>query len=120
MKRHNFKELHIWRLAMDIVDDIYDITEKFPDKEKFGLTLQMRKAVVSTPSNIAEGCGRGTSSQLEYFLDIALGSSYELETQSYIAIRRRFCTPEVMNPVIEKMQENQRMTLSFRENHLEL
>ncbi len=80
MKRHNFKELHIWQLGMDIGDEIYDVTMDYPKEELFGLSLQMRKAAVSIPSNIAEGCGRGTDPQLVQFLNIAQGSVFELET----------------------------------------
>ena len=90
MKRHNFKELHIWQLGMDIVDEIYDVTMDYPKEELFGLSLQMRKAAVSIPSNITEGCGRGTDPQLVQFLNIAQGSAFELETQVYIAIRRKY------------------------------
>ena len=69
MKRHNFKELHIWQLGMDIVDEIYDVTMDYPKEELFGLSLQMRKAAASISSNIAEGCGRGTDPQLVQFLN---------------------------------------------------
>ena len=86
MKRHNFKELHIWQLGMDIADEIYDVTTDYPKEELFGLSLQMRKAAVSIPSNITEGCGRGTDPQLVQFLNIAQGSAFELETQVYICL----------------------------------
>jgi four helix bundle protein len=117
MRRHNFKELLIWKLGMEIVDDIYDITEKFPREEQFGLTLQLKKASVSIPSNIAEGCGRGSNPQLCHFLDISVGSAYELETQSYISLRRKFCTHEEMDPVIAKIIKEQKMILGFRGLH---
>ena len=113
MKRHNFKELHIWQLGMDIVDDVYQVTKKFPKEEQFGLTLQIRKSAVSTPSNIAEGCGRGTDAQLVQFLNIAQGSSFELETQIYIAIRQEFGDIEKLNSIVNKIGDLQRMIDGF-------
>jgi len=115
MKRHNFKELRIWQLAMDIVDDIYLITTSFPKEEQFGLTHQVRKSAVSVPSNIAEGCGRGTDPQLVHFLDIAQGSAFELETQVYISIRQKFCKAREMEPIIKKILEVQKMIDGFRD-----
>ena len=115
MKRHNFKELRVWQMAMDIVDDIYLITTKFPKEEQFGLTYQVRKSAVSVPSNIAEGCGRGTEPQLVHFLDIAQGSAFELETQVYISIRQKFCKTAEMEPIIKRISEVQRMIDGFRD-----
>ena len=114
MRRHNFKELLIWQLGMEIVDDIYRITKEFPKEEQFGLTLQMRKSSTSIPSNIAEGCGRGTDPQLIFFLDISQGSAYELETQCYISIRQGYCQPDIMAPILAKIEEEQRMIDGFR------
>ncbi|MGB1218068.1 MAG: four helix bundle protein, partial [Saprospiraceae bacterium] len=80
-KRHNFRELNAWKKARLLVKEIYLMTESFPKSEMFGLTSQMRRAAVSIPSNIAEGCGRGTIPQFKQFLDISYASSCELETQ---------------------------------------
>lgn len=79
------KDLEVWKISMDLVIKIYKITKSFPDSEKFALTSQMCRAAISIPSNIAEGCGRGTDKDTLRFLDIALGSSAELETQLLIA-----------------------------------
>jgi four helix bundle protein len=113
MHRHNFKELLIWQLGMDIVDDVYRETKQFPKEEQFGLKLQLRKSAVSTPSNIAEGCGRGTSRQLVQFLNIAQGSAFELETQIYIAIRQQFGEGKKWEEVVTKVRELQRMLDGF-------
>jgi len=86
----NFQDLSIWQRSHLLTLKIYSVTKKFPKEEQFGLTLQIRKSAVSTPSNIAEGCGRGSEPQLVQFLNIAQGSSFELETQIYIAIRQHF------------------------------
>jgi len=113
MKRHNFKELLIWQLGMDIVEDIYRITKSFPKEEQFGLTLQLRKSAISIPSNIAEGCGRGTDRQLTQYCDISQGSAFELKTQGYIALRQGYCLASEMNPILQKIKEEQKMIDGF-------
>ena len=80
----NYKELIVWQKSMDLVKDIYLITNSFPAEEKYGLASQMRRCAVSIPSNIAEGYRRGTK-EYRHFLSISDGSSAELETQLLIA-----------------------------------
>ena len=75
------KKLEVWKLAMEIAEDIYELTEKFPSPEKFGMVSQMRKSSVSIPSNIAEGAARNTKKEFINFLHIAQGSLSELDTQ---------------------------------------
>jgi four helix bundle protein len=84
------KELDVWKLSMDLVEEIYKITKSFPDEEKFGIISQMRRAAVSIPSNIAEGAARKSDKEFIQFLYNALGSLSELETQFQIAIRLDF------------------------------
>lgn len=79
--RHNFRELMIWKDAMKLVKTIYTITSQLPQSETYGLASQLQRSAVSIPSNIAEGSGRGSDKELNYFLTIGLSSSYELETQ---------------------------------------
>ena len=81
------KELDVWKLAIDFVVDIYQITKKFPKDERYGLISQMRRSAVSIPSNIAEGAARRTDKENIQFLHISLGSISELETQLIIANR---------------------------------
>lgn len=78
---NSYKELVVWQRAMELVVAVYELTEKFPKEEIYGLTSQMRRAVVSIPSNIAEGRSRGTRKDFTQFLRIAYGSGAELETQ---------------------------------------
>ncbi|MGB4846395.1 MAG: four helix bundle protein [Saprospiraceae bacterium] len=113
MKRHNFKELRVWQFSMDVVDDIYLLTSGFPKEEQFGLSHQLRKSAVSIPSNIAEGCGRGTDPQLVHFLNIAQGSAFELETQIYISLRQKLCKREQLDFTIKKIVEVQKMIDGF-------
>ena len=88
-KRHNYKNLKIWKLGIEIVDDIFGIISSFPIDEKFGLKSQISRCSVSIPSNIAEGSSR-TDKAFSQFIDISLGSSFELETQLIIAFNRKY------------------------------
>ena len=81
----DFRKLTIWNLSIDLVVIIYKITSSFPDSEKFGLQSQMRRASVSIPSNIAEGCSRAGQMDFKRFLEISLGSLFELESQLIIS-----------------------------------
>ncbi len=76
-RRHNFKKMKIWIVAMEIVKQIFDVTDTIPMHEKFGLKSQMDRCSVSIPSNIAEGSSRANKS-FRHFIDIGLGSSFEL------------------------------------------
>ena len=82
---YHHKRLKVWQKAMQLVVDVYEITQRFPQEEQFGLTSQIRRCAVSIPSNIAEGHGRGSNKELIRFLNIARGSVFELDTQLEIA-----------------------------------
>jgi len=77
----SYRELIVWQKSFELVKDVYQLTGTLPQSEKFGLVSQLRRCVVSIPSNIAEGSKRGTKKDYIQFLRIALGSSAELETQ---------------------------------------
>lgn len=83
----SFKDLEVWKRAIDLVEDVYSLTAKFPANEQFGLVSQMRRAAVSIPSNIAEGQGRKNPKEFIQFLYIAKGSLAEIETQLIICER---------------------------------
>jgi len=106
------KELDVWKKSMDLVVKVYQITKLFPDSEKFGLTNQMRRAVVSIPSNIAEGAARKGNKELIQFLHIAIGSLSELETQYLIAIRLEFIKKEEAFEL--QMIEVKKLLMGFR------
>ncbi len=84
-------DLDVWKKSIQFVKKIYEITSKFPDTEKYGLTNQMCRCAVSIPSNIAEGSARNTNKETVQFCYIALGSLSELETQLLIAERLGYC-----------------------------
>ena len=76
---HNYKKLEIWKKSREFCSALYAATAKFPMEEKYGLTNQLRRASVSIPSNIAEGCGRNSQMEFAHFLNIAMGSANESE-----------------------------------------
>ncbi len=112
-KRHNFKKLKIWQMAMDITKIIFDLTDTFPSNEKFGLKNQMDRCSTSIPSNIAEGSSRTTKS-FSHFIDISLGSSFELHTQLLLANHRKYISNEATADLENKIEEFQRMTMGFQ------
>ena len=113
MRRHNYKNLKIWNLGIEIVDDVFEISNKFPKEEKFGLISQINRCSVSIPSNIAEGSSR-TDKSFSHFIDISLGSSFELETQLIIANKRSYITKEQLKTIEDKIAEFQKMAMSFQ------
>lgn len=82
---HSYKDLIVWQRSIELVVAVYELTEKFPKEEMYGLTLQMRRAAVSIASNIAEGRFRGTKKDFLQYLRISYSSGAELETQIIIA-----------------------------------
>ncbi len=113
MKVKNYKELNIWKKGIEIVDRIYRTTEKFPQKELYGLSSQMQRSAISIPSNIAEGFARGHTAEYKQFLRIALGSCAELDTQLIIAHRRNYTTQaEVLN-LQEDLDHESRMIMNL-------
>lgn len=90
MAWQNYKQLNVWKKSMELTDAVYDLIEKLPKTEQFSLAPQLRRAVVSVPSNIAEGSGRSSAREFKQFLAVAKGSVYEVETQLLICIRRHY------------------------------
>ena len=111
---HNFKELKFWQKARRLTKSTYLVTDKFPKEERFGLTNQIRRSIVSVSSNIAEGCGRGTDKELIRFLDIAQGSACELESQLILAYDLEFIDEQELNYLSREIDEIQKMMFSFR------
>lgn len=112
-KRHNYKNLKIWKLGLEISFDISDIIIAFPKFERYDLSSQMSRCSVSIPSNIAEGSAKSDKSFSNY-IDIALGSSFELGTQLLIANHREYINKETLKKLEDKIEEFQRMTMGFQ------
>ena len=111
--RHNYKNLKVWQLGIEIANDISDVLLEFPKHERYDLSSQMSRCSVSIPSNIAEGSSR-TDKSFSHFVDIALGSSFELITQLIVAKHRKYIDEETFIKLEKKIEEFQRMTMSFQ------
>ncbi|MBP6090003.1 MAG: four helix bundle protein [Crocinitomicaceae bacterium] len=104
--KHNFRDLGIWKDSFAIVKDVYDLCTQLPSEEKYGLKSQIQRCAISIPSNIAEGSGRTSDKEFLHFLNIAISSSYELETQ--LLLCNEIFAIDV-DFIIEKLHINQRM-----------
>ncbi len=111
---HRFKDLEIWKKSRFFCSSIYEITSKFPESEKFGLTNQLRRASVSIPSNIAEGSSRNSNKDFSRFLQITLGSAYEIETQLLIAFDLGFIEKEELDNLLSALDSIIKMTSKFK------
>jgi len=97
------KKLDAWKLSMDLAIDVYRETDRFPNRERYGLSDQMRRASVSVPSNIAEGAARQTRKEFTNYLHIAQGSLSELDTQLEFAKRLNFVDEKLRLSLDERM-----------------
>lgn len=113
---NNYKELKVWQKSISIVAEVYKITSDFPKEEVYGLTSQMRRSAVSVPSNIAEGAGRVSPGDFKHFLNIARGSSFELETQLIIANELDYIENERFKELQLKLDEIQRMITGLQKS----
>lgn len=95
----------MWQKAISLTTDIYRATEKLPSIEKFGLISQINRCTVSIPSNIAEGAGRNSPKEFKQFLGIAIGSSFELETQLIISKNIGYISEEKLNNLMIQLAE---------------
>lgn len=109
----DFKRLFIWQKGMLLVDKMYLAAKYFPEEERFGLRSQCIRAVVSIPSNIAEGSAKNSSKDYKRFLEFALGSCFELETQLLIIQQRNWFPAEVLDELVDLTLEEQKMMTSF-------
>ena len=114
--KHNFKNLNIWKLAIELANDIYIVTDSFPKNEEFGLKSQLRRCAVSVASNIAEGSSRSSNKDFNRFLEIGLGSLYELQTQIIISANRSYFDLPKLENIENKITELQRMISGFQKN----
>lgn len=103
------RDLIVWQKAMDLVVNVYRVTDAFPKAETYGLTSQIRRAVTSIPANIAEGQGRRLAKEFIYFLANARGSLWELDTHIESATRLAFCSSEKQVELQMQMDEVGRM-----------
>jgi len=116
----SYKELIVWQKSIQLVKEIFILTEKLPKSEIYGLVSQMRRAAVSIPSNIAEGYGRRSAKEYAQFYSISYGSALELETQLIVCMELNFISPgelvkgqalleevlKMLNSMLSKMKNN--------------
>ena len=108
-----FRDLKIWQKAMSLVTEVYRITTYFPDSEKYGLVSQIRRSAVSIPSNIAEGYGRNSNGEFQRYLNISMGSLFELQTQIEIAQNLDYFENDSGAKMYDMSREIERMMSSF-------
>lgn len=106
----------MWQKTISLTTDIYRATEKLPSIEKFGLISQINRCTVSIPSNIAEGAGRNSPKEFKQFLGIAIGSSFELETQLIISKNIGYISEEKLNNLMIQLAEIQSMLIGLRKS----
>ena len=113
---NKFKELKVWQKAIQLVTKIYSVTKNFPKEEMYGIVSQIRRCAVSIPSNIAEGAGRGGKKEFSHFLDIAKGSSFELETQLIISTELGFLNKNGFEDINSELDEIQKMITGLQKS----
>ena len=112
---HNFKKLSIWIKSADFVTEIYKVTNSFPSNERYGLVSQLQRAAVSVPANISEGSAKSSNKDFARFLEISLGSTFELETELLVSLNLSYIDLEKYNQLQEKLAELQKIIIWFKE-----
>jgi len=110
----NFRKYDVWLDGIEYAVEVYDTTENFPSNERFGLTSQIRRAVVSIPSNVAEGSSRTSDKEFSRFVEISLGSSFELETHLILSQRRRYISTDERDKLLISLHSLQRRLNALR------
>lgn len=109
----DYRKLNVWQKAHEFALGIYKISSGFPQNEIYGLVSQMRKAAVSIPSNISEGCGRIGNSELKQFLSISMGSANELEYQLFLACDLGYISRNDHKKLNSNIEEIRKMLASY-------
>jgi len=112
-KIRSFKDLEIWKRGIKLVEDVYAATISFPREETYALTSQLRRSVVSIPSNISEGFARFHNKEYRQFLYVSLGSGAELTTQLIIASRLKYIDKDKADRLLDEIDEISKMTMSL-------
>ncbi|HCR70775.1 MAG TPA: diversity-generating retroelement protein bAvd family protein [Anaerolineae bacterium] len=116
----DFRQLKVWEKSHQLALAVYKVTKSFPKEELYGLTTQIRRASMSIPTNIAEGCGRNTDADFARFLQIAMGSASETEYQLILAYDLEFLSKESYDELHSNVEEVKRMLASFLKTLREL
>lgn len=114
MEEFRFERLKVWQKSTELVERVYKLQSDFPKEERFALCDQIRRAIVSVPSNIAEGTGRASNKEKAHFIEIAYGSLMETFCQIIIARNLKFITPEQVETLRPYFEEVAKMLSGFR------
>ena len=109
----DFREMQVWHKAHKLALKVYKLTATFPKKEIYGLSSQIKRAAVSVPTNIAEGCGRGSAKELRQFLKISMGSASEVEYQILLSYELHYIDREIYENLNSDIQEIKKMLSSY-------
>lgn len=112
----NYREMIVWQKAMNLTEAVYVAIRKLPPAELYALSAQIRRSVVSIPSNIAEGAGRNTDNDLRHFMTVARGSTTELETQLMICEMLNYLDSNDVVPLLKMLDEIRRMLSALIKN----
>jgi four helix bundle protein len=109
----NFREYVIWNEGVDLTIEVYKLTQLLPKDEEYGLKSQLKRAAVSIPSNIAEGCSRSSEKDFRRFLEFSLGSAFEVETDIVVAQKLKMISESQHTPLLDGMHSLQRQISSL-------
>ncbi|MEL6669421.1 MAG: four helix bundle protein [Bacteroidota bacterium] len=112
-KQHSFRRMRIWQVGFEIADLVYQMVDEWPRQELYSLSQQSTRAAASTPANIAEGSAKSSDKDFRRYLEIALGSCYELQTHLLLAKRRGFGDQEKLELALNMIDEEQKMLVGF-------
>ncbi|WP_421892726.1 four helix bundle protein [Marinoscillum sp.] len=110
----DFTKYDVWNNSISLSVKIYSLTAKYPDEEKYGLVSQLRRASVSVPSNFAEGCSRSSEKELKRFIEISIGSTFELKTQLIISNKLGHLSERDFSSIIDDIDIIAKQLNSFR------
>ncbi|ASW74012.1 30S ribosomal protein S23 [Chryseobacterium piperi] len=113
---HNFEKLLFWKKSISLAKHIYEVCQEMNNDEKYGLISQIKRSVISIPSNIAEGSGRNSNKEFNHFLAIALGSAFEVQTQLILVKELDLLPEEKIEVLLNEVSEIQKMIYSFKNN----
>ena len=110
----DFRKYDVWHLGMNVCKQTYSILNKLPDIEKFNLRSQISRSAVSIPSNIAEGCSRSSEKEFAHYIEISIGSSFELETQLQLIIELNYVNKDELNELLSTIDLLQKKLNTLR------
>ncbi|WP_340075748.1 four helix bundle protein [Leptobacterium sp. I13] len=113
---HKLEDLKIWQKSIELAKQVYNLVVMLPSDEKYGLTSQIKRSAVSIPSNIAEGAGRNSEKEFNYFLGIANGSAYELQTQLILITELKLISESDIRSSLNLLTEVQKMNYSLQKS----